>query len=61
MVIDNRVAFLGGMNIGREYRYDWHDLMVEVKGPGDQLQPGQRAWLEVLDQLGLPARVLNLK
>ena len=33
MVIDQRVAFLGGMNIGREYRYDWHDLMVEISGP----------------------------
>lgn len=33
MVIDERVAFLGGMNIGREYRYDWHDLMIEVNGP----------------------------
>ena len=33
MVIDERVAFLGGMNIGREYRYDWHDLMMEVSGP----------------------------
>jgi cardiolipin synthase len=33
MVIDREVAFLGGMNIGREYRYDWHDLMVEVTGP----------------------------
>ena len=33
MVIDKRLAFLGGMNIGREYRYDWHDLMVEVEGP----------------------------
>jgi cardiolipin synthase len=33
MVIDRRLAFLGGMNIGREYRYDWHDLMVEVTGP----------------------------
>jgi phosphatidylserine/phosphatidylglycerophosphate/cardiolipin synthase-like enzyme len=33
MVIDQRVAFLGGMNIGREYRYEWHDLMVEVTGP----------------------------
>ena len=21
------------MNIGREYRYDWHDLMMEVRGP----------------------------
>ena len=33
MVVDQRIAFLGGMNIGREYRYDWHDLMVEVHGP----------------------------
>ena len=33
MVIDQRIAFLGGMNIGREYRYDWHDLMMEVSGP----------------------------
>ncbi|MEJ2531237.1 MAG: phosphatidylserine/phosphatidylglycerophosphate/cardiolipin synthase family protein [Halioglobus sp.] len=33
MVIDRRTAFLGGMNIGREYRYDWHDLMVEITGP----------------------------
>jgi cardiolipin synthase len=33
MVIDKKLAFLGGMNIGREYRYDWHDMMVEVRGP----------------------------
>jgi cardiolipin synthase len=26
-------VFLGGMNIGQEYRYEWHDLMVEVEGP----------------------------
>jgi phosphatidylserine/phosphatidylglycerophosphate/cardiolipin synthase-like enzyme len=26
-------AWLGGMNIGREYRVEWHDLMVEVTGP----------------------------
>ncbi|MCZ6854909.1 MAG: phosphatidylserine/phosphatidylglycerophosphate/cardiolipin synthase family protein, partial [Gammaproteobacteria bacterium] len=32
-LFDNTVAFLGGMNIGREYRYDWHDLMVELSGP----------------------------
>jgi len=32
-IIDQRLAFMGGMNIGREYRYDWHDLMMEVKGP----------------------------
>ena len=33
ILIDAETAFLGGMNIGREYRYDWHDLMVEVEGP----------------------------
>lgn len=33
IVIDHRVAFTGGMNIAREYRYDWHDLMMEVHGP----------------------------
>jgi cardiolipin synthase len=33
IVIDGRVAFLGGMNIGYEYRYDWHDMMVELRGP----------------------------
>ena len=32
-VIDHRIAFTGGMNIAREYRYDWHDLMMEVQGP----------------------------
>ena len=32
-IIDAERAFLGGMNIGREYRYDWHDLMMEVEGP----------------------------
>jgi phosphatidylserine/phosphatidylglycerophosphate/cardiolipin synthase-like enzyme len=33
IAIDGTRIFLGGMNIGREYRYEWHDLMVEVKGP----------------------------
>ena len=32
-IIDRKRAFVGGMNIGREYRYDWHDLMMEVEGP----------------------------
>jgi cardiolipin synthase len=32
-IIDNRIAFTGGMNIGREYRYSWHDMMIEVHGP----------------------------
>ncbi len=32
-VFDNRTAILGGMNIGREYYDEWHDLMVKVDGP----------------------------
>ena len=32
-IVDRKIAFVGGMNIGREYRYDWHDLMIEVQGP----------------------------
>jgi cardiolipin synthase len=32
-LIDGRYAYLGGMNLGREYRYEWHDLMSEVEGP----------------------------
>ncbi len=33
IIVDDRIAFIGGMNIGREYRYDWHDMMIELKGP----------------------------
>ena len=33
IVIDHRTALLGGMNIGREYFSEWHDLMVRVEGP----------------------------
>lgn len=32
IIIDGQVAYTGGMNIGREYRYDWHDLMMRVEG-----------------------------
>ena len=32
-LIDQKTAFVGGMNIGREYRYDWHDMMMEINGP----------------------------
>lgn len=32
-LFDGKEAYLGGMNIGREYRVDWHDMMVRVKGP----------------------------
>jgi len=45
-IIDKKIAFIGGMNIGREYRYEWHDLMMEVHGPVvDQLQyDTNKAW-----------------
>ncbi|MDH4072741.1 MAG: phosphatidylserine/phosphatidylglycerophosphate/cardiolipin synthase family protein [Gammaproteobacteria bacterium] len=33
IIVDRQVAFTGGMNIAREYRFDWHDLMMEVRGP----------------------------
>ncbi len=45
-IIDKKIAFVGGMNIGREYRYDWHDMMMEVSGPVvNQLQfESDKAW-----------------
>ena len=45
-IIDNRIAFAGGMNIGREYRYVWHDLMMELHGPVVDLlkEEFERAW-----------------
>ncbi len=33
IIIDHAKAYIGGMNIGREYRYEWHDLMLEIGGP----------------------------
>lgn len=33
IVVDGEHAYVGGMNIGREYRYEWHDMMVRVDGP----------------------------
>ena len=33
IVVDGARAFAGGMNIGREYRYEWHDMMVGLEGP----------------------------
>ncbi len=32
-LVDGTHAWLGGMNLGREYRYEWHDMMVELQGP----------------------------
>lgn len=32
-ILDNEIAYIGGMNIGREYRYEWHDMMLKLEGP----------------------------
>lgn len=46
LIFDNRAAILGGMNIGREYYSEWHDLMVLIEGPilGTLSKEFQRAW-----------------
>lgn len=46
IIVDGNRAWMGGMNIGREYRYEWHDLMVEMQGPVvDQLEADfHRVW-----------------
>jgi len=46
VIVDDNRAFIGGMNIGREYRYEWHDLMVDVQGPvvGELAHGFDKAW-----------------
>jgi len=45
-MIDREFAFLGGMNIGKEYRYHWHDMMMELRGPvvGELQDDFDKAW-----------------
>lgn len=45
-IIDDRQAYLGGMNIGWVYRYEWHDLMIGLTGPivGRLERLYQKAW-----------------
>lgn len=45
-IIDRKKAYVGGMNIGREYRYEWHDMMAEVEGPivATLLREFRKAW-----------------
>lgn len=33
LVVDEATAFMGGMNIGDEYRSVWRDIMVRLEGP----------------------------
>jgi len=54
--IDRKILFLGGMNIGHEYRHEWHDLMAEVHGPvvGTVLEDFESRWGHAsLGDLGL--------
>jgi cardiolipin synthase len=46
IVFDRKTAFIGGMNIGREYRYDWHDMMMRVEGDAvhELMQEFERKW-----------------
>lgn len=46
MIFDQKIAILGGMNIGREYFSEWHDLMVRVEGPivASLFQDFDRSW-----------------
>jgi cardiolipin synthase len=46
IIIDGRQAYVGGMNIGREYRYEWHDMMVKLTGPvvGRMEKDYREAW-----------------
>lgn len=33
LVIDEEIAFTGGMNIGNEYASEWRDMMARIEGP----------------------------
>ena len=45
-LIDRELAYTGGMNIGQEYRYTWHDMMVALRGPvvGQLVKKFYEAW-----------------
>ena len=64
-IIDGRMAFVGGMNIGREYRSEWHDVMMELRGPvvTEIQEDFDEAWVHAgtLGDLGSLLRSLGLK
>jgi cardiolipin synthase len=65
IVIDTQTAFLGGMNIGREYRYERHDIMVELNGPVVNVlqQQFDRAWSHagVMGDIALIAKAMDTR
>ncbi|RYD25023.1 MAG: phosphatidylserine/phosphatidylglycerophosphate/cardiolipin synthase family protein, partial [Verrucomicrobiaceae bacterium] len=46
ILVDNRIAYIGGMNVGREYFNEWHDLMIRIEGPivADFQRDYNRTW-----------------
>ena len=65
VTIDSKIAFTGGMNIGREYRYDWHDLMIEINGPfiGEINREFEIAWIHagIFGDVGFLRKFLSKK
>jgi cardiolipin synthase A/B len=63
ILVDGARAWLGGMNLGREYRYEWHDMMVELEGPvvGSLEDSFGRKWAHagLLGDLAYAAAVLS--
>ena len=45
-LIDQRIAYVGGINLGWEYFHDWHDMMVRIEGPvvGDLVDVYETRW-----------------
>ncbi len=62
-LVDGKRAWIGGMNIGREYRFEWHDMMVELEGPvvGSLSEAFERHWAHEgpLGDLGYLAALLR--
>ena len=55
LVVDDKVGFVGGYNIGAPYATEWRDTHVRITGPGVwDLQAGLRGLLE--PQPAAPAR-----
>ncbi len=42
-------------------RHNGPRRFVEVKGPGDQLQPNQKRWLQALEEVGVDASVVDVR
>ncbi len=62
-LVDGTQAWIGGMNLGREYRYEWHDLMIEMRGPvvGSLEKEFRRDWAHesLLGDLAYAAAALS--